>query len=105
MLKHHEQLHTLNQIIKRRIIPPSRSGKRVHVSTLIRWIRQGLKTSHGQRVRLEAVRVGGKWATSLEALDRFFHALTPKELSPSPAFSNSTSASERAAQELDRLGI
>jgi hypothetical protein len=54
---------------------------RVHVGTLHRWRHPGVRG-----VRLEVVRVGGRWMTSWQALDRFVTALNagPTE-SPAPA--------------------
>jgi hypothetical protein len=56
-----------------------RGGRiRVHLSTVIRWVRRGCRG-----VRLEAVRVGGRWVTSREALDRFVERLNqPSGSSP-----------------------
>jgi hypothetical protein len=60
-------------------------------------------------VRLEAVRAGGRWLTSLAALDRFFAALTPAGSpageQPSPRSPSATRrAAAAAARELDRFG-
>ena len=52
-------------------LPRRRAGRRPHPNTLYRW------ASHGIRgIRLETLRVGGTLCTSLEALQRFFEALT-----------------------------
>lgn len=45
---------------------PRVNGKRVHVSALWRWATSGV-----QGVRLETRRLGRRYFTSLEALDRF----------------------------------
>jgi hypothetical protein len=42
----------------------------VHVGTLHRWRHPGVRS-----VRLAAIRVGGRWRTTWEALDRFVSAL------------------------------
>jgi hypothetical protein len=91
-----------------KLVPPARSGKQTHLSTLQRWILRGAKAPSGALVRLEAVRLGGRWMTSREALQRFAEALTPKigdaALAPvTPA--NRQRAAERAGRELDRIGI
>jgi hypothetical protein len=44
---------------------------RPHTSTLFRWMKRGVRG-----VRLEAVRVGGGWFTSREAVRRFIVATT-----------------------------
>jgi hypothetical protein len=53
-----------------RSIPPTRLDKPVHPSTIVRWILHGVRG-----VRLEAVRVGGRWVTTHEAIERFSAAL------------------------------
>jgi hypothetical protein len=42
-----------------------------HVSTIYRWAQKGQ-----DGVRLEAVRLGGRWVTSAEAIQRFVEAVT-----------------------------
>ena len=57
------------------------AGERLLVSTatIYRWINQGCRG-----VRLEAARVGGRWRTSEEAIQRFSNRLTPNhESTPS----------------------
>jgi hypothetical protein len=60
-------------------------------------------------VRLEAVRLGGRWVTSREALQRFAERLTPRSdskpaLAPR-SMAKRQQANERAAKELDQIGI
>jgi hypothetical protein len=93
-----------------RLVPPGRSGQRTHISTVVRWILKGAKGPDGRPVRLEALRIGGRWMTSREALQRFAEALTPAladQAGPVPVRGPGARrrASERAAQELVRLGI
>ncbi len=88
-------------------VPPFRKGRPVSVSCLMRWIQKGVRTPAGV-VRLEACRCGGRWITSLEALERFIAAQTPDlgqsiQLPRTPAARRR--ASEQAAQALERLGI
>ena len=92
-----------------RLVPPARGGRRTHLSTLLRWILRGAKAPAGDVVRLEAVRLGGRWMTSREALQRFAERLTPR-LGADPAPPARTPAarsrsSERAAAKLQELGI
>lgn len=49
---------------------PTLDGKRLHPSTVWRWIRDGIRGVH-----LEHCEVGRRVATSREALTRFFNAL------------------------------
>ena len=97
-----------------KLVPPGRNGKRTHLSTLLRWITCGAKSPSGETVRLEAVRLGGRWITSREALQRFAEALTPPSSmseqgdAASPSLRSPAQrrrGSERAADELKRVGI
>jgi hypothetical protein len=66
----------LNLTEAARLIPTYR-GKATAGSTPFRWITEGIKLPTGQRVRLEAARIGGRWCTSAAALRRFFEAQQP----------------------------
>ena len=52
-------------------LPRRRAGKKPNVATLYRWAQNGVRG-----IRLESLMVGGTRCTSLEALQRFFDALT-----------------------------
>jgi hypothetical protein len=61
-------------------------------------------------VRLEAVRLGNRWVTSREALQRFALALTPRLDSKADppnvrTATNRQRASHKAATELEQYGI
>jgi hypothetical protein len=90
-------------------IPPARNGKRCHLSTVLRWVLRGARSPDGHFVKLEALRLGGRWITTRQALQRFALALTPRlggddHTAPrSPA--RRRRASERAAAELDKAGL
>lgn len=60
----HEKLMTLAEAA--RTLPG-----RPHAGTLARWRARGVRN-----VKLEAMRIGGIWYTSLEALARFCNAVT-----------------------------
>jgi hypothetical protein len=89
-------------------IPSSRLGKPTHVSTLVRWILHGVRG-----VKLEAARIGGRWVTSQEALERFSAALTAQHLPESASAEASTHSQrdahrrqqERVEQELAAMGL
>lgn len=70
-----ENLSSLGELSK--LVPPGRNGKRTHLSTLIRWITRGVRSPDGRVVRLEALRIAGRWGSTPEALQRFFEELTP----------------------------
>jgi Protein of unknown function (DUF1580) len=90
-----------------RYLPKGRRGRPLHFTTLLRWVLDGVKTPGDGRVRLEAVRLGGKWITSREALQRFVEAQTPTLAEPAPMRTSGRRqrASERAAAELARMGV
>lgn len=98
---------TFGLIEASKIFPRGRRGKRPHLSTLLRWITDGCRAPGGRRVRLEALRLGSKWVTSRQAIQRFAERLTPSgDAPPSPRSATTRSrASARAAAELDRAGI
>src|SRR5262245_53624302 len=92
-----------------RRLPPGRGGRPVSFSCVLRWITDGVSGPDGRRVKLEGVRVGGRWLTSEEALARWAERLTPRldaerAAPPRPA-AQRRRAGERAARELDRIGI
>jgi hypothetical protein len=92
-----------------RLLPPGRRGRPVSLSCVLRWVLTGATGPSGERVRLEAVRLGGRWLTSREALQRFAERLTPRldgDPAPVPRTPGRRGrASERAAEALDRIGI
>jgi hypothetical protein len=92
-----------------KLLPAARNGKRCHLSTLLRWILRGCRGPDGTLIRLEGARLGDRWVTSREALQRFAEALTPR-LGDPPAPVPRTpdrrrKASERAAKELEAAGL
>ncbi|HEY1380347.1 MAG TPA: DUF1580 domain-containing protein, partial [Gemmataceae bacterium] len=79
-----------------------RRGRPVHPATVTRWIMEGVRRSDGTRVRLEAVKAGSAWRTSVEALARFVAALTPPTdgtSAPLRTVAGRRRASEAAAAE------
>jgi hypothetical protein len=86
-----------------RSLPPGRNERPVHVSTLVRWIVDGVRLPDGRRLRLEARRLGHRWVSSLEALDRFVAAQTA---AAAPASAKSAGdAALRADAELVARGL
>jgi len=72
-------------------VAEAQGRERMSTKTLYRWSRQGLRG-----VVLETVQAGGKKATTLEALDRFFRALTPEP--PAPAARSPLAMRQRGAR-------
>jgi len=92
-----------------RRLPPGRGGRPVSFSCVFRWITEGIRGPDGHRVKLEGVRVGGRWLTSEEALARWAERLTPRldcdrPLAPRTS-ARRNKAAEKAAQKLDNVGI
>jgi hypothetical protein len=91
-----------------RLLPTGRGGRPVTLSCLLRWVLRGARSPSGEIVRLGAVRLGGRWITSREALQRFADALTPKlndaEAKPRTQAARER-ASDRAGRELEKLGV
>jgi hypothetical protein len=58
-----------------RRVPSFRQDKPTNTLTIHRWATIGIKTPQGI-IKLEAVRLGGRWLTSVEAINRFSHLLT-----------------------------
>jgi hypothetical protein len=91
-----------------RSLPAGRRGRPVHASCIFRWIMQGSTAPDGRRVRLEAIRLGGRWLTSREALSRFAEALTP-QFDDEPIMPRSQTqrqrASAQARRELEAAGV
>jgi hypothetical protein len=63
-----ETLLTTSQAARR--FPSDCVGGHVHIATIHRWIMSGI-SGPGRRIHLEAVRVGSRWLTSCEAIQRF----------------------------------
>jgi hypothetical protein len=107
-----EPLYPLAEVIRGRWFPPSRGGKSLHYSTLIRWILKGVRGTDGSFVRLEAVRCGSKWCTTRAAAQRFIERLTPQldadDSTPAPQSRTPLQrrkAAERAGERLEEMGI
>jgi hypothetical protein len=95
-----EQLITLAQ--GARLVPSRRDGKSTHLSTLVGAI---LKGNAG--VKLEALRIGGRWVTSVEAIQRWAEQQTAARIQSKSARSRSArdGQNERAERRLDELGL
>ncbi|MBP3956853.1 DUF1580 domain-containing protein [Gemmata sp. G18] len=94
-----------------RLFPGHRGGVAVDPSTVFRWVTAGARGTNGDRVKLEAVRVGGRWLTSHAAVARFVTVLTavseqPVAVPPSVTRSSNTrrKTAERAAEKLKQMG-
>lgn len=91
-----------------RRFPPTRAGRPVTLSCLLRWVLEGVKTVSGVRVHLEAARNAGRWVTSPAAIQRFIAAQNPEsseQMSVGRSPGKRQRASERAERELEKAGI
>lgn len=90
------------------LMPPGRNGARVSVGCIHRWILRGAKSPTGEMVQLEACRLGSRWITSTEAIQRFMDRLTPQlgaTTPPSRSPGTRRRAVDAAARRLERIGI
>jgi hypothetical protein len=91
--------------------PSGREGKPTHVATVLRHITMGVRGPNGEIVRLDGTRLGRRWITSIEAIQRFSERLTAATISnqaQAPGVATSASRKrelERIKRELDAAGI
>jgi hypothetical protein len=92
-----------------RLFPPYRRNRPVTLSCVLRWVLEGVRGPGGGRVRLEAARLAGRWVSTQQAVQRFLAAQNPDpDTRPAEAprsLSARRRASDRAGEELDRIGI
>ncbi len=81
-------------------LPRGPGGKKIHVSTGIRWVRVGVRG-----VRLEAAALGRTLFTSREAVRRFSEALAMARGGLRPAHSGPSAAARRADEQLEAAGL
>jgi hypothetical protein len=82
-----------------RLVPRTRNDRPVHANTLRRWAFRGRRG-----VKLERIEIGGVTCSSVEALSRFFEALTQLEGNDPPTVRDAKSH-ERVEQQLKRFGL
>lgn len=90
-----EQLLTLSALSKR--LPRHRKNRPVHPSTCHRWRNPGVRG-----IRLECIRIGGIWHTTLEAFQRFCDCLTEAEQLASGYSSHAASNAQTVVNQ-DRI--
>jgi hypothetical protein len=86
---------------------PLLNGRKIHTSALWRWATRGVR-----RVKLEALLLGGRYVTSIEALERFGRGLAetaaPKDIPPATrprTDRHREKAIGRARKRLEAAGI
>ncbi|MGA2065808.1 MAG: DUF1580 domain-containing protein [Thermoguttaceae bacterium] len=95
--------------------PERRRGVKPNPATIWRWMLQGVKVKgqpESEAIKLESLVVGGTRCTSIEALQRFFDALTAaadaehsSAVTPPPVSKSRQKAIEAAERRLARAGI
>jgi hypothetical protein len=101
-----ETVFSLREAAK--VLPPARRGRPVSFQCVLRWVLDGTRAADGQLIKLEALRLGARWVTSRQALQRFAEALTPQASGnqvPTRTPRQRRKAAEKAERELEQLGI
>lgn len=82
------------------LLPLSR-GRPVHHNTILKWITSGVRG-----IRLDAVKIGGRWYTSAESLKKFSVSLTDARKGAQPRDVDADrAADESLARIRRRFGI
>ena len=95
---HEEQTLTVRQALD--VVAQLRGGEAIHLATLYRWMKRGVRG-----VRLESVRLGGSRITSREAIQRFASGLAALDESCSVTPRPDEARIQRVERELDRHGL
>lgn len=88
-----------------RLLPAGRNGRPVSLSCIFRWITEGILAPDGTRVRLEASRLGGRWLTTFEAIERFADRQTPRFEENSTRKPRTPAARQRATAHPGKAGM
>ncbi len=79
-------------------LPSTKNGKKLHVTTLSKWITEGARDASGQIVRLEARRYPGGWKLTDRAVEEFLERLTTTALAHLAAAKPSRQGGANAAR-------
>jgi hypothetical protein len=96
-----ETLLTLAQAAKR-FPSDSRSGH-LDPATLWRWATRGIRLPDGRRLKLETLKLAGRFLTSEQAIERFVQAQNDPPASPVPE-SKPTSKSKKKWSRAEEAG-
>ena len=92
-------------LLRNKLPVSPRTGKPLDPSVLNRWVRRGLLTPDGRRVKLRAVKAGGAICSSLEFVEDFFSELSAEAgLSAPHNPTTDSTAAELIAVGLKRPG-
>jgi len=110
LLTRGEKLYSPAAVAKKSNVPGHRGSSHLNGSTVFRHITKGVRAANGELIRLEAVRIGHRWLTSVEAVVRFGERLTAAELQARESTSAAPSTvrqrsrqQEAASKQLDAL--
>jgi hypothetical protein len=87
-----------------------RQDRPVNPATVLRWVLKGTLLPDGTRLRLPAVKVAGRWCTTVEALEGYLADITAAALPVSTTAAPRSPiqrkrASERANEALEAKGV
>lgn len=86
-----------------RKLPSASGAQHLHPATIYRWHRHGVLRA-GVRVRLRAVKMGGRWCSTWRWVKTFFASVSPVAIDlATPA--ELQMSQEQVDRELDRLGF
>jgi hypothetical protein len=95
---------TLAQLAKR--CPRTRKNRPVSLGCVLRWVLDGAAGPDGNKVKLEAARLAGKWVTTARAFARFVAGQTPTaEPEPFRTTAKRLRAADHAGDELEARGV
>jgi hypothetical protein len=77
--------------------------RRLHPATPTRWRRKGVLAASGGPVRLEAVRIGRRWITSVPAFERFITATSEPDAVPATEQPRPPAARRKASNQASDL--
>lgn len=102
-----EQLISIAEASRK--FPNHRGVGTIRTTTIWRWINRGIRLPDGSILKLEALRVAGRWLTSTEAVTRFIERQNPSLVTsepakPSPKKPKRSSRAEAAAKRLEQMG-
>lgn len=89
-------------------VPSPRARRPVGGNTIWRWLSKGVRAPNGRVVKLEALRIAGRYYSSREALGRFISAQQETTVAGLPASrppATRQRESDRAAEELKAAGL
>jgi hypothetical protein len=91
-------------------LPSLREDRPVNPATVLRWVVKGTLLPDGSRLRLPAVKVAGRWCTTVEALNSYVTDITAAALPTSTMATPRTPtqrrrSSERADEALEAKGV